>query len=264
MKIAVLQKSALGMSSNLENYVKVCHSYGVEVLLLGEYLLNRFFKELENTPLSMVKEQSEFHLQNLKALSKKYGVHIVAPMILVKAKQPYKTIVKFSPSRTSYYYQQVLMNYPHWDEEKFFANDVTELSAPPTFKVGNIKLAYMAGFELHFDYFWMECLKKGVDVVLLPTSSTFESNKRWQEIIKSRALLNHMYVVRANRVGVHKEKEYDWHFYGDSFSVNPFGEVEQALQDQEELMITKVDKEIIKEARKLWKFSDALHKRKIL
>ena len=72
-------------------------------------------------------------------------------MIIVKQKKPYKVIVKFSPKSISYYYQQLLINYPHWNEEKFFANPITKIKSPLIFKVDNVKLAVMAGFEIHFD-----------------------------------------------------------------------------------------------------------------
>ena len=49
MRAAVLQLSAQGLSSTkLYNYIRIAHKQGIKVLLLGEYILNPFFKELES------------------------------------------------------------------------------------------------------------------------------------------------------------------------------------------------------------------------
>jgi len=170
--------------------------------------------------------------------------------------------VKFSPTSTAYYHQQILINYKHWNEEKFFANDIKELSAPMTFSVDGFKFAVMAGFELHFDSFFTEIMEKNIDAVLLPTVSTFESHERWRELIKMRAFTNSCYVIRANRIGEYTDGKHSWNFYGDSLVVNPDGEIENHLGNQEELLMIDLDKKAVKNARKSWGFKEAIAKRK--
>ena len=262
MRAAILQIPSVGMSaSKFDYYLRIAKSKGCKVVLLGEYLLNRFFKELENTPIEMIKEQSDHHIKTLKALASEYNMNIIAPLVIVKKKQPYKTIVKFSPTSTSYYHQQILINYKHWNEEKFFANEVAPLKAPLVFSVDGFKFAVMAGFELHFDAFWQDIMEKNVDAVLLPTVSTFESHERWRELIKMRAFTNSCYVIRANRIGDYVEGDLSWNFYGDSLVVSPEGEIENHLGNQEELLMIDLDKKSVKVARKSWGFKEALQKR---
>lgn len=263
MRAAILQIPSVGMStSKFDYYLRIAKSKGCRVVVLGEYLLNRFFKELEKTPISMIKEQSDHHLKTLKALSKEYDIIIIAPLVIVKKNQAYKTIVRFSPATTSFYEQQILINYRHWNEEKFFANDVKELSSPMTFSVDGFKFAVMAGFELHFDSFWQEIMDKNVDAVLLPTVSTFESHERWRELIKMRAFTNSCYIIRANRIGEYSDGKYSWNFYGDSLVVNPEGEIENYLGNQEELLMIDLDKKTVRAARRSWGFKEAIQKRK--
>ena len=96
MKVAVLQLSAQGMSSTkLYNFIRIAHKKGVKVLLLGEYILNPFFKELQNLSLDMIKESTKLQTKVLKESARDYNMTIVAPMIIVKQKKPYKVIVKF-------------------------------------------------------------------------------------------------------------------------------------------------------------------------
>jgi predicted amidohydrolase len=265
MKIAVLQLNSQGLSSTkLYNYIRIAHKKDIKVLVLGEYILNPFFKELKNLSLDMINESFKIQSKVLKESARDYDITIIAPMVLVKNKKPYKVIVKFSPKSISYYYQQLLINYSHWNEEKFFANPIEKLKSPLAFKVENIKFAIMAGFEIHFDKLWEFINQKHIDVVLIPSVSTFGSFSRWEAIAKTRAFTHNCYVLRANRIGSYKDKEVSWDFYGDSFLISPNAELLNHLGDEEELMICEVShKEVIK-AKRIWKFYEAIHKRNLV
>lgn len=262
MRAAVLQLSAQGLSSTkLYNYIRVANKQGIKVLLLGEYILNPFFKELESMSLSMIKEQALSQIKILKELSSTYNMTIVAPLIIVKKRKVFKTIAKFAPSSTSYYQQQLLINYSHWNEEKFFSNEIKKLQAPLVFKVDGFKFGVMSGFELHFDELWNELSKKNIDCVLVPSVSTFESYERWKALISTRAFTHNCYVLRANRIGEYQDKEFTWKFYGDSILASPNGEIVEHLGNKEELMIVDMNHTDVVQARRLWGFKEALNKR---
>jgi nitrilase len=140
------------------------------------------------------------------------------------------------------------MPYSHWNEEKFFSKKEDK---PLVFNIGNLRFGVMFGFESHFTQFWDYFENKKVDIVLIPSIGTFNSFHRWFEIHKSFAFLKNIYILRINRVGNWK----DWEFYGKSYLINSFGEIENILGSNEELMLCKIDKNLIKEARKEWKFN---------
>ena len=262
LTIAALQLPTLGMqATKLDFYLRNAHSRGVKVVLLGEYVLNHFFKELSNLPMNMVKKQSDKHIEMLQKFTLKYQMVFVAPIILVKEEKYIKTIVKITEKSTTYYEQQILMPYKHWNEKKMFANKIKKLEAPLIFKVDGFKIMVMGGFELHFDHFWQEVIRKKVDLVLLPTASTFESHNRWREIIKTKAFLHGCYILRANRLGEFKGKEIKWKFYGDSMLVEPTGEIYMMLEDKESMLIETISKNVIKEHRKSWAFEAELAQR---
>ena len=262
MKAAVLQLNSQGMSSTkLYNYVRAAHKKNVKVLLLGEYVLNPFFNELKTMSISMIKEQANHQIKILKELSSTYDMTIVAPLVIVNKKEIYKTTAKFSPSSTSYYNQQILINYPHWNEEKFFANEVATLQLPMTFKVDGFKFAVMNGFELHFDELFSLLSTKNVDCVLAPSVSTFESFERWKALIAARAFTHNCYVLRANRIGEYQDKEFSWKFYGDSILASPNGEIVERLGNSEELMIVDMSHTEVILARRAWGFKEAIRKR---
>lgn len=265
MRAAVLQLSAQGMSSTkLYNYIRIAQKQGVKVLLLGEYILNPFFRELQELSTAMIQEQALHQIKVLKELSKTYNIHIIAPVVIVKKGEVFKTVAKFSPSSTAYYEQQILINYPHWNEERFFANEIKEIASPLIFNVDGFKFAIMSGFELHFDSMFSHISSKGVDCILLPSVSTFDSYERWKALILSRSFTHSCYILRANRIGEYVDKEHSWNFYGDSLLASPNGELLEHLGNKEELLIVDMSHSEVLRARKSWGFRDAQNRRSSL
>jgi len=263
--VAALQLPTLGMNATrLEFYLKQAHSRGADVMLLGEYVLNHFFKEFATMAPNMVKEQSRQHIALLKNLALEYDIVFIAPIIVTKKEGYHKTIVKVTPKHTKYYEQQILLPYAHWNEKRFFANPVERLKTPMTFTIKGFRIMVMAGFELHFDPFWEEVTRKKIDLVLLPTASTFGSHNRWREIIKSKAFLHGCFILRANRLGEYSDNEVKWKFYGDTMLVSPEGEVEMMLEDKESMLIEVIDKNEVTEHRKSWGFERELRQRNAL
>lgn len=265
MIAAVLQLNSQGLSSTkLYNYIRIAHKKGVKLLLLGEYILTPFFKELENLSLDMVKELYAIQTKVLKESARDYDMTIVAPLVSVKNGKPYKVTVKFSPKSVSYYYQQFLINYPHWNEERFFANPVTKPKYPLAFTANGVRFAVINGYELHFDMLWNLIDKKNVDCVLVPSVAAFGSHERWEALIKARAFTHNCYVLRANRIGEYKSDNESWEFYGDSILASPNGELINRLGNEEELMIVEIEHKNVLEAKRTWKFKEALLKRDLV
>jgi len=257
--VAALQLPTLGMNATrLEFYLKQAKERDADVMLLGEYVLNHFFKEFATMSVNMVKAQTKKHLELLQELALKYAIVFIAPIIVSKKDGYHKTIVKITPKNTKYYEQQILLPYPHWNEKKFFANPIAPISDAMTFTVKGFKIMVMAGFELHFDPFWEQVTRKKVDLVLLPTASTFGSHNRWREIIKTKAFLHGCYILRANRLGEYSDAEVKWKFYGDTMLVSPEGEVEMMLEDKESMLVEVIEKENVLHHRKVWGFEREL------
>ncbi len=265
MRVAALQLSTLPLSnSKLDNYLKICSQKGVRVVVLAEYVLNTFFKELQNMPRMLIAEQSRHKIEALSHYAGMYGLIIVAPIVLVEDGKVYKAIGKFSSEGVEFVNQNFLINYSHWDEDSFFDNAKSDAINFIQFDYHGITYAAINGFDIHFDQVWIEMVKRGVEVVLVPSVSTFGSNQRWNEILKSRALLNSMYILRVNRVGTYNDEESLWKFYGETYLINPFGEIEKSLNSKEELLIININKEEVTEAKETWKFQEQLRVREII
>lgn len=257
MKIAALQLSAFKKEREIESYIKAAYDSKAKIVLVGEYLLNPFFKTLENDNKSKILKLIEDENEKIIKISTKYSITIVAPVIEVHGNKLYKSIAIINKGKVIYYKAQKLMPYDHWNEVKFFSNTSPKaIKDPYIFNMGGIKFATLFGYELHFDEFWIKLKKENVDCVLLPTASTFDSSLRWRSIIKMRAFLNNCYILRANRIGQYEDDFTNtlWNFYGDSLFVDPSGEVIDCLGDREELLIVDVNKKHINEIKECWKF----------
>lgn len=265
LNIAALQLASLSFDkAKLDYYLTIAKSKNCQLLVLGEYVINLFFKELEKTPIALIKEQAAHQKEILKKMATNYNITIIAPTIAVEKERPKKVIMRFSAASTQSYEQQALINYKHWNEEKFFDNECKELGSPMIFNMDKVKCAVLYGYEVHFDHLWQEIMKKKVDVVIVPTASTFDSKLRWRDLLKTRAFLNSTYLLRVNRVGSFHDKTTQWVFYGDSFLANPSGEIILSAGNKEEMMIATIDKETVHNARKDWGFHHALQKRGML
>jgi predicted amidohydrolase len=258
LRVGAIQLPTLGVQdSKLGFYIKNAYKKGVDLILFGEYVLNHFFKELETIPKQMVQKQTQNHIEFLKEQSREYNIIFIAPVVYIdKSGKYFKRVVKISPKSTSYYQQQILISYPHWNEKSFFSNPTAPLKPPMVFRLNGFKIMVLFGFELHFGTFWEYVLKNKIDLVLLPTASTFSSQSRWREIIKTKAFLNGCYILRANRLGEFNDSSSNikWKFYGDTLLVEPTGEIISELEDRESMLIETLNKEIIREHRLEWGF----------
>jgi len=265
LTIAGLQLPTLGMqATKLDFYLRNAQSRGVKLVLIGEYVLNHFFKELSKMPIKMIEEQSQKHIELIKKYAIKYDLTFIAPIIIIKDGKYFKQIIKITPKSINYYEQQILIPYEHWNEKDFFSNPIKALQSPLIFQLEGFRIMVMAGFELHFDTFWEIVTQKKIDLVLLPTASTFGSHNRWREIIKTKAFLHGCYILRVNRLGEFSENDIKWKFYGDSMLVEPSGEVYMMLEDRESMLIETIEKEVIKEHRKQCGFEKEIRIRKKL
>ncbi|MDR2081100.1 MAG: carbon-nitrogen hydrolase family protein [Campylobacteraceae bacterium] len=264
IKVAAIQLQTLPMSNaRLDHYIIQCCKSGANLIVLGEYVLNSFFKELEKIPASMIKEQSERRVEVIKEFAKKYNVTIIAPIILHKNGKLYKSIMRAAPNISCFYEQKILINYKYWNEDKFFANNAKNISIP-VFMHEGLKVGIISGFEAHFDLFWQQAVKKGVDLILMPSVSTFESSARWHELLKTRAFLNSVYILRASRIGSFKDKTHSWYFYGDTALYSPGGILEDSLGEKEGMLVGMIESGLAAEARKICGFKNQLARRKLL
>lgn len=262
MLIAALQMPTLSMSeSRIDYYMQLASRNKIRVVLLAEYNLNSFFTELIKMPKSMVKEQIEHNKKLFCKMAARYNLNIIAPIVIYKNKNTIiKGCAKFSPNSYKFYPQRFLISYKHWNEKVFFNNNNVKFKNY-FFTIDGYKFAIVLGFETHFDICFRDIFLKNIDCILVPTACTFDSNIRWQELLKIRAFTNNAYLLRSNRIGKAKFNNTVSDFYGDSFFVSPLGKIIDMLDDKEGLLCVNIDKNILNDSRKNWKFREIYNER---
>lgn len=260
IKVAALQLSSqlqdgTASISRLDYYLRPCSKNGVSIVVLGEYSLQPFFKYIEKSNLDELKKSTQNLFDELLLRANKFNLTILVPMVIFKGNKPLKAMVKFSPNGFKVKYQQILINYKHWDEENFFKNEIKNNLDFMIWSENGLKIGAMFGYEAHFD----ECFKymrmRGVHVIMIPSASSFSSFERWEALLSTRAFINGVCIVRVNRIGKYEHSDKNiWDFYGHSMLINADGTVAQKLGNTEEIMISDINKSQILSCRKLWNF----------
>ncbi|MDR2034709.1 MAG: carbon-nitrogen hydrolase family protein [Helicobacteraceae bacterium] len=263
--VAVLQTDALAIdSARLDYLLAQAKSRGSRIAVLPEYVCNSFFKELAKSPVAVIKKEGAEAYENLAKLAKQYQMTIIAPIVRVIGNKPFKSVYRFAPDRVWRFDQRILIDYSHWNEAAFFANNRAVLKPPTIFTYQGFRICLLFGFELHSDLFWHQIIKKKADVVIAVSVCAFESFARWQTLCKTRSFIGGCYLIRANRVGEYLEKRLNWTFYGNSLYCNPFGEIENSLEDREGILVASCEHSAIREARQAFGFGRIARNLKLL
>lgn len=255
MKVIISQFAKIEPNSRSFNkYINnECKKQKIDLIVLGEYTSSSFFKEYKQKDKSKIQklfiEQTNYFTQ----LAKKYSTTIVAPIIEYKDNKVFKSIMIANSTKASFYKAQKLMSMEHWNEEAFFDN-AKKAKEPFIFEVCGFKVSAIFGWESHFDEIWIKLNKKNVDIVIVPTANTFNSNLRWARLLQTRSFLNNCFVIRVNRTGEYIENNVSWQFYGNSFVALPDGNLGDMLGQKDGILVCDIKKSILNEAKNIWKF----------
>jgi N-carbamoylputrescine amidase len=107
---------------------------------------------------------------------------------------------------------------PLWHEKHYFSPGDTGF---PVFEVGGMRFGVLICWDIFFPEAFRLLALAGAQMVFCPTASAFESQHRWETVIRAQAIANLIYIFRVNRVGEEEEQN----FYGSSFCTNPYGEM---------------------------------------
>lgn len=229
--------------------ITVAAEKGAKLVALPELFANHWFPaEARNTSRQMAEGRSGPTITAMKKLSKKFDIVIVAPFFEKAGSRAYNSAAVIDNGNVAGIYRKVhIPSIPLWEEKHYF-------SAGSSFPVFETSLGRIA-VQICWDNFFWEGYRSlalaGARLVITPTASAFSTQKRWQEVIKSHALLNTIYIMRVNRVGKEKHQE----FYGGSFMVAPDGElVNSAAGRAEGISFSNIDLGEVTAARSVFPF----------
>lgn len=252
MKIALIQQHATkNYEENLKRGVKAFHQAarkGANLIAYAELAFSPFFPQFP--------ARQEFLLQaepipgptthRFSQLAKEYGVVVVLNVFEKDGDKTYDSspVINVDGRLLGVTRMVHIMEGPRFHEKGYYTPGNLENLVYKT-QVGKIGLAIC--YDRHFPEYMRTLALKGAQLVIIPQAGAVGE---WAEGIfeaelQVAAFQNGYYAALVNRVG----KEEVIHFAGESFVVNPFGQViARAPQGKDEILYAECDFERILES----------------
>ncbi|NQW02152.1 MAG: acyltransferase [Rhodospirillales bacterium] len=230
---------------------------GVQVLCFQEVFTQPYFCPSQDAKWYGAAEMiPDGHTTRLmQEYAKKYNMVIVVPIYEEEMTGVYYNAAAVIDADGSYLGKYRKTHIPHvagfW--EKFFFKPGA--SDWPVFETAYCKLGVYICYDRHFPEGWRALALNGAEYIVNPSATVAGvSEYLWKLEQPASAVANGCYIGAINRVGT----EAPWNvgeFYGQSYFVNPRGEIEKiASRDKDELIVHDMDMDMIREIRNNWQF----------
>ncbi len=254
MKTAVIQFNAKdNKSQNVEKaelFVKEAIRKKAEFILLPEVFIYRGRKQ----PYQVSENIPGEGTRPLMALAKKHNVFILAGSIYEKcgSTQAHNTSVMINSRgeiaakyRKIHLFDAVIGKKKIQESKRFVAGRKSV-----TTKVKGFHLGMSICYDLRFADLYQKYAASGADVLCIPSAFTKKTGEmHWEVLLRARAIENLCYVLAPNQIGMHERGVVS---YGHSMIIDPWGKIlARASGDKEEIIYAHLDKNIIKQKRKL-------------
>lgn len=125
----------------------------------------------------------------------------------------------------------------------------------PVFNTRYCKLGVYICYDRHFPEGWRALALNGAEYIVNPSATVAGlSEYLWKLEQPASAAANGCWIGAINRIGT----EAPWNigeFYGQSYFVNPRGEIEKiASRDKDELIVHDMNMDMVREIRNRWQF----------
>ncbi len=237
-------------------FIEDAGKQGVQILCLQEIFTTPYFcpgqdakwyASAETIPGPIIERMQEF--------AKKYQMVMVVPIFeKEQAGMLYNTAAVIDADGT-YMGKYRKTHIPHtsgfW--EKFFFRPGN--LGYPVFETAYAKVGVYICYDRHFPEGARALGLNGAEIVYNPSATVKGlSQYLWKLEQPAHAVANGYFMGCINRVGIEKP----WNlgeFYGSSYFVDPRGQIVAiASEDNDELLVTEIDLELIEEVRATWQF----------
>lgn len=235
IKVAGIQQNcSQEKKKNIEKavtLVEMAAERGANIICLQELFNTLWFpKEINSAHYGLAEKSDGETVSTMQELAKRNGTVIIVPFFEETIDGVYynsAALIESDGSLKGMYRKIHVPHLPLYEESYYFsAGDLGFPVFDTTF--GKI------GIQICWDNFYPEGARilalKGAQIIFAPTAAAFASQERWKTILSANAITNNVFMFRVNRVG--KEERHD--FYGQSFCVNPYGELEHEVSGQGE------------------------------
>lgn len=237
-------------------FIEAAGEKGVQILCLQEIFNGPYFCPSQDARWFDAAEAVPGPTCDIIAeYAKKYEMVIVVPVYeRVQAGVYYNTAAVIDADGSylgKYRKKQIPHTSGFWEKFFFKPGD----AAYPVFQTRYAKIGIYICYDRHFPEGARILGLNGAEIVYNPSATVAGlSQHLWKIEQPAHAVANGYFMGCINRVGT----EAPWNigkFYGSSYHVNPRGEIiDCASEDNDELLISTLDLDMIDEVRKVWHF----------
>ena len=251
--VAEIQQAAL---EHHLPFIEEAGKKGVQILCLQEIFNGPYFCPSQDARWYDAAEPIPGPTTDLMAeYAKKYEMVIIVPLYeMVQPGVYYNTAAVIDADGTylgKYRKKQIPHTNGFWEKFFFKPGD----NDWPVFQTRYAKIGVYICYDRHFPEGARILGLNGAEIVYNPSATVAGlSQYLWKLEQPAHAVANGYFMGCINRVGT----EEPWNigkFYGNSYHVNPRGEIiDCASEDNDELLISTLDLDMIEEVRKTWQF----------
>ena len=240
------------------HYIEEAGKAGVQILCLQEIFTGPYFCA-EQTPkwydaTEPIPDGPTTKL--MQEVARKYKMAIVVPLYEVENVGVYYNTAAVIDADGSYLGKYRKMHIPQvapgfWEKYYFRPGNL----GYPVFKTAYATIGVYICYDRHFPEGARALGLNGAEIVFNPSATVAGlSEYLWKLEQPAHAVANGYFIGAINRVGV----EAPWNigeFYGQSYFCNPRGQIiAEASRDKDELVMSDLDLDMIKEVRNTWQF----------
>jgi len=238
---------------------------GAECIVLPELFLTKYFCQSEDTKFFNLSEEVPGKTTKIfEKIAKDNDISIVLSLFeKVKTGLYFNTVAFISSDGYQGKYRKThIPDDPNFYEKFYFAPGDLGINC---YETKGFNIAPLICWDQWFPEAARIGALKGANILIYPTAIGWHPNEKathgekqflaWQTIQRSHAIANGCYVVVANRVGHENFAGDGIEFWGQSFAVNPYGEIiAKAGPKQDEHLLCEINLDVIEEFRHGWPF----------
>ncbi len=246
------------MMAKHERYIAQAAEGGAQITCLQEIFNGPYFCAEQTTRWYDLTEPIPDGptIRRMQDLARQHRMAMIVPIYEVEQAGVYYNTAAVLDSSGNYLGKYRKTHIPHvapgfWEKFYFRPGNL----GYPTFDLGFARIGVYICYDRHFPEGARALGLNGAEIVFNPSATVAGlSEHLWKIEQPAHAVANGYFIAAINRVGT----EAPWnigHFYGSSYFCNPRGQIVAcASRDQDEVLISDLDLDQIKEVRQTWQF----------
>jgi beta-ureidopropionase len=253
-----LEEVKQAMIDKHEQYIADAAQRGSQITCLQEIFYGPYFCAEQQTRWYDLTEPIPDGptIKRMQELARKHHMALIVPIYEVEQEGLYYNTAAVI-DRTGTYLGKYRKNHiPHvapgfWEKFYFRPGNL----GYPTFDLGFARIGVYICYDRHFPEGARALGLNGAEIVFNPSATVAGlSEYLWKLEQPAHAVANGYFIGAINRVGT----EAPWnigHFYGSSYFCDPRGQIiAQASRENDEVLVTDLDLDQIKQVRQTWQF----------